>query len=666
MEQQERSIVESKHVLRASGLHTATIRVQRLHARERRRLAKEGPVERQGLSCTPWRSFYRATLRACRFPACFCSIDGAHLRPSFPEATMWLQVRTFKAEFPKYEKILPRRNWAEVCVSPPGGSTALGTNSADELVFTFRIEATVGMGENSIRAIPVPIPILSGGGELVPLVGSKMIFLLDLMDWHILESCPGMWLFFECASVLQPVNLMFAACCQDDSVQIASISGLMSWCRCSVHALTICRHAGSLASAMGGMRISDSTPNASPTGPFAWKPSLSNLTNTLKPLASFGRTNSGSTGQPTAYTGVPANPSNYQGPDNVGYPKYNPGEQPSSGGYQGGGSQGSYPNPAVCVPPVAGQQYSSALPSGQQHPMGSNPSSGGSGPYPSPNNGSSSNTHNGSGGTGGDAYPRTGGSQNPGSSSAYPGSGSQNPSSGSAYAGSGSQNTSGGSAYPGSSSQNTGSGSAYPGSGSQNSSSGSAYPGSGSQNPGSGSSQNPSGGSAYPGSGGQNPSAGSAYPSSGSSQQPAMDSYGSGQYTQNQPSSPQPARCADGNSIQACYRVVPFNACLQAEHEQRLEQHDASAVCCLFVLHADLQASPPRDGLAVLPCMLTALRCILGVKHIESACVRNRLCCGVPAGRALGSTVAVQGGRTGCSTPTLLRKDPAALQVQNV
>lgn len=75
-----------------------------------------------------------------------------------------VQVRTFKAEFPKYEKILPRRNWAEVCISPPGGSTALATTSADELVFTFRIEATPGAGESSIRAVPVPIPTLSGGG----------------------------------------------------------------------------------------------------------------------------------------------------------------------------------------------------------------------------------------------------------------------------------------------------------------------------------------------------------------------------------------------------------------------------------------------------------------------------------------------------------------------
>ena len=99
---------------------------------------------------------------------------------------------------------------------------------------------------------------------------------------------------------------------------------------------------------MGGMRISDTNPGV-PSGPFAWKPSLSNLTNTLKPLASFARTSSGGNpGNPTAYTGVPANPSNYHGSEDVGYPKYNPGEQP------GGGNQSSYPSPGGQLPPILG------------------------------------------------------------------------------------------------------------------------------------------------------------------------------------------------------------------------------------------------------------------------------------------------------------------------
>lgn len=73
-------------------------------------------------------------------------------------------MRTFRAEFPKFEKILPRRNWADVQISLPGGSTALGTAAPDDLVFTFRVESLPGGGEASIRTFPVPIPPLHGAG----------------------------------------------------------------------------------------------------------------------------------------------------------------------------------------------------------------------------------------------------------------------------------------------------------------------------------------------------------------------------------------------------------------------------------------------------------------------------------------------------------------------
>ena len=32
-----------------------------------------------------------------------------------------VQVRLFKQQYPKFEKILPRRNWAEVHLKPPSG-----------------------------------------------------------------------------------------------------------------------------------------------------------------------------------------------------------------------------------------------------------------------------------------------------------------------------------------------------------------------------------------------------------------------------------------------------------------------------------------------------------------------------------------------------------------
>ena len=93
--------------------------------------------------------------------------------------TPCVQVRTFRAEFPKFEKILPRRNWAEVIVSPPGGSTALGTSAANDLVFTFRVESVPGGGENSIRTFPVPIPPLHGTGQ--PWSGSDLTHAVALL-----------------------------------------------------------------------------------------------------------------------------------------------------------------------------------------------------------------------------------------------------------------------------------------------------------------------------------------------------------------------------------------------------------------------------------------------------------------------------------------------------
>ena len=73
----------------------------------------------------------------------------------------WLQVRIFKTAFPKYEKILPRRNWAEVWLKGPGGP--MGRR---DLVFQLRVESVPGKGASTIVPVDITIPPLDLKGGL--------------------------------------------------------------------------------------------------------------------------------------------------------------------------------------------------------------------------------------------------------------------------------------------------------------------------------------------------------------------------------------------------------------------------------------------------------------------------------------------------------------------
>ena len=64
-------------------------------------------------------------------------------------------MRIFKSAFPKYEKILPRRNWAEVRLGPPGGA-----RGRRDMVVALRIEAVPGQGVPSMQVVDITVPPL--------------------------------------------------------------------------------------------------------------------------------------------------------------------------------------------------------------------------------------------------------------------------------------------------------------------------------------------------------------------------------------------------------------------------------------------------------------------------------------------------------------------------